>query len=504
MMNEDAKHVFISYVHEDSDQVDKLCSMLDAAHIPYWRDRTSLAHGDQWKHKIREAIRSHALVFLACFSENSNTKSKSYMNEELTLAVEEFRKFPPGATWLIPVRFDSYDLPEWDLGAGRSLSDLNYANLFGSTYMTEAISLTATISRVMGSAVPNPATVKASVVEAAENERPDLLRRMTKEMILNPARRIELDDLITQEVNQVLAAMRDEERFPNQLVGGSSNEDLVVNCAEIAASYWTLAAPICASLQVAARWGDATSLSTWVSALRAIAAEAGNNQGGNVTLLNLKYIPALTAVFSTALASIGQPRWDNLKTLLVDPTVSNTRQGVPSPLIQAINPWSAFEDLAHLLPNVVARSAITGKDARISLREFTSQKTGKYKTPVAEWLHAILRPLFTDQYPDDPAYSEAFDRTEVVLGLISQDIALAASGGDPDRLWMRRSEWFGRSTWRSHHGRGGALVALAAEIEAQASGWPPLAAGLFAGDATRVEAAFTIYSEDFNKMALSR
>jgi len=40
--NSDGKHVFVSYVHEDSTQVDGLCAVLEAAQIPYWRDRKSL------------------------------------------------------------------------------------------------------------------------------------------------------------------------------------------------------------------------------------------------------------------------------------------------------------------------------------------------------------------------------------------------------------------------------------------------------------------------------
>ena len=82
------KHVFVSYVREDSAQVDQLCSVLEASRIPYWRDRTSLGPGDAWKAKIRDAIRGGSLVFLACFSENSRAKPKSHMTEELTLAVE--------------------------------------------------------------------------------------------------------------------------------------------------------------------------------------------------------------------------------------------------------------------------------------------------------------------------------------------------------------------------------------------------------------------------------
>jgi hypothetical protein len=110
------KHVFVSYVHEDADQVDELCAILEAAHVPYWRDRKSLGPGDAWKAKIRDAIRNGSLVFLACFSDRSRAKDTSHMNEELTIAVEEYRKRPPGRTWLIPVRFDPGDVPDWDLG----------------------------------------------------------------------------------------------------------------------------------------------------------------------------------------------------------------------------------------------------------------------------------------------------------------------------------------------------------------------------------------------------
>jgi hypothetical protein len=62
----EGKHVFVSYVHEDDTEVDQLCAVMEAAQIPYWRDRKSLGPGDAWKAKIREAIRGGSLVFLAC------------------------------------------------------------------------------------------------------------------------------------------------------------------------------------------------------------------------------------------------------------------------------------------------------------------------------------------------------------------------------------------------------------------------------------------------------
>jgi TIR domain len=161
-MGPEEKHVFISYVREDSDQVDRLCNVLKAAGIPYWRDRSSLGPGDAWKAKIGDAIRSGAMVFLACFSDQSRAKNRSYMNEELTLAAEEYRMRSPGRTWLIPIRFDAGDVPDWELGAGRTLRDLNYADLFGDGHIEHAVQLVAAIKAAMGSPGLEPATMRAA------------------------------------------------------------------------------------------------------------------------------------------------------------------------------------------------------------------------------------------------------------------------------------------------------------------------------------------------------
>ena len=163
-----AKHAFVSYVAEDKVRVDKLCRVLDAANVPYWRDRKALGPGEEWKRTIREAIGSGAMVFLACFSDRSRAKQKSYMNEELTLAVGEYRLRAPGQTWLIPVRFDAGEVPDWDLGAGRTLRDLNYVDLFGKAYTENAFQLVEAINAVMGVASLDPATVRTAVEEVSK------------------------------------------------------------------------------------------------------------------------------------------------------------------------------------------------------------------------------------------------------------------------------------------------------------------------------------------------
>lgn len=124
-------HAFISYVREDAGRVDDLERDLVAAGVPVWRDTHNLFPGQDWRAVIRHAISDDSLAFLACFSANSAGRRKSYQNEELVLATDQIRLRPPGVPWLIPVRFDDCDIPDWDIGAGRTLSSLQQADLFG-------------------------------------------------------------------------------------------------------------------------------------------------------------------------------------------------------------------------------------------------------------------------------------------------------------------------------------------------------------------------------------
>ncbi len=79
--------VFVSYVREDQDVVDRLANELSAYGIKVWLDKTELKPGYRWKDAIREAI-SEGDFFIACFSDAYQRRLKSYMNEELTLAID--------------------------------------------------------------------------------------------------------------------------------------------------------------------------------------------------------------------------------------------------------------------------------------------------------------------------------------------------------------------------------------------------------------------------------
>jgi hypothetical protein len=124
----DNRHAFVSYVREDSSRVDRLAEALRGAGLQVWRDKDQLLPGQRWQDEIRKAIRGGSF-FLACFSEHSETKARSYMREELTIAIEELRLKPRDVAWFIPVKLGPCEIPSLAIGPGEDLSTIHYADL---------------------------------------------------------------------------------------------------------------------------------------------------------------------------------------------------------------------------------------------------------------------------------------------------------------------------------------------------------------------------------------
>ena len=123
-----AQHVFISYVREDFANVDKLAEKLRHAGVQVWLDRTDLNVGDRWKDSIRAAIRDRD-YFIACFSPAYASRKRTYMNEELAIAIDELRLRPRDRSWFLPITLGSAEIPAHPIGAGETLQDLHHIDL---------------------------------------------------------------------------------------------------------------------------------------------------------------------------------------------------------------------------------------------------------------------------------------------------------------------------------------------------------------------------------------
>lgn len=121
--------VFVSYVWENADTVKRLCRDLSRHGVEIWRDTEELFPGDRFKEVIRTAIQNGPF-FLACFSRESILKPRAYMNEELSIAIEELRLRQTTRAWFIPVRLSECEIPNLSIGGGAYLRDLYWVDLF--------------------------------------------------------------------------------------------------------------------------------------------------------------------------------------------------------------------------------------------------------------------------------------------------------------------------------------------------------------------------------------
>ena len=125
--------MFISYVRENSDVVDRLAKELRDSGVTVWLDRNNIEPGARWKDAIKKAIQN-GKFFMACFSREYNARvnarARTHMGEELTIAIDELRIRPSDKTWFIPVMLNDTKIPSRRISSVEDLSDLNVVKLY--------------------------------------------------------------------------------------------------------------------------------------------------------------------------------------------------------------------------------------------------------------------------------------------------------------------------------------------------------------------------------------
>jgi TIR domain len=135
------------YARMDAEHVDVLQRKLEDVGVSVWRDTKDLWPGDDWRARIRQAIDRDAFVFIACFSEATLSRGESHQYDELLQAVDQLRERRLGDKWLFPVRLDDCEIPDYNLGGGRTLDWIQQADLFGDQRDQQADRLVEAVVR---------------------------------------------------------------------------------------------------------------------------------------------------------------------------------------------------------------------------------------------------------------------------------------------------------------------------------------------------------------------
>ncbi|WP_217132890.1 toll/interleukin-1 receptor domain-containing protein [Leucobacter chinensis] len=481
-------HVFISYISEDADQVDELQGALEAADFIVWRDKDKLWPGDDWQSEIRKAIRSGSFVFLACFSSNLAKRDKSYQFEELTLAAEEYRLRPPGASWLMTARLDECEVPEFDLGAGRTLGrSIHRADLFGAQKSAQISRLVVAIQRSMGSLPGTPPVSVSAIAAEAGQAKSDVVETL-RNLLRNPSLVMDYDDYLSNLREPIREALKDRDRFPLSVPQAMRmDKDFAREWTDRVRDYDDLLAPALVPLKLIAMYGTRAHEQELAQTIRMLAQESQDT--GTEILLSVHEYPAVVATYVVALGALAKQNYSMLRSATSDVRIlTNHGQSIPFILasgnqsVIGIGQWLALGTLLCLEEDKKepdeeqVEKLLTGRGAR------------RY-TPISDHLYTLLAPLYQHQFAGDSEYAEAFDRVEVLLDAISEDARAQAGefyGGHGG---------YGRYTWRHRHSRQGPETVMLQEARAQGPGWTPLLGGLFGGESDRAIAALEAVEE---------
>ena len=114
--------VFLGYVREDLETVERLYDALGSEGISAWMDVRKLLPGQNWARAIEAAIEASDF-FIPCFSQQSVNKWGGFQSE-IRYALDCARRVPLDEIFIVPVRLDACRVP-------RSVQkEIQYIDLF--------------------------------------------------------------------------------------------------------------------------------------------------------------------------------------------------------------------------------------------------------------------------------------------------------------------------------------------------------------------------------------
>ncbi len=92
-----------------------------------WLDKEKLQPGIKWENAIINAIKD-GIYFIACFSENSENKKRSFQRKEIRIALNELVLMPDDKIWFIPVKLSDCKIANFRSNEGIDIISLQWVD----------------------------------------------------------------------------------------------------------------------------------------------------------------------------------------------------------------------------------------------------------------------------------------------------------------------------------------------------------------------------------------
>lgn len=280
-----------------------------------------------------------------------------------------------------------------------------------------------------------------------------------KRYLVGPEHRIRLFEMMTKATEEVVQRVTVDRFNANRLDQGDALLDRLQ-------AYFEACRPLMHLLFTGCHFGDEAHEDLWTTCIQRVA-DTYKRTGGYDKMNELQRVPALLTMNAAAFGALLGKRYRNLVAVTVRPLFKRDEQE-DLPLIRRISTGSTID--------------------RDLLR--TAKRFDKRQTPASELMFEYLRELGRNVLVSDAEYQEAFDRFEIVLGLLTID-----AGGWATGCFAWRDGRIGAHTEQGH------IARVRKEFEAQGANWGPLSVGLFGGEPDRVKKAFEELSQIADRVA---
>lgn len=322
-----------------------------------------------------------------------------------------------------------------------------------------------------------------------------------------------VDRMVRESVRAVGAARSDPAQFPLTFAAAGYAEQLSEYLA-MSQRYENLAATVVEQLVVGCAWPNPSHDRIWTDAITALAQpvqlphEVGGRGGVRALIVDgrderleaLALLPATLALYAATMAAVGAGNFAAVRALTVDGSVgwSSIHRQRKVTVLEKVGPWETFnreEDLA-----LTVRAGQLFDDAAVleeKLLLVSQRRLRKPRFVCSRYVKDALRRYFVDV--DPIRYDELFDEAEIVFSLLAADQMAQHSGYTEP--WLGLFVIDAGEVEALSDSRYGATVA---QISSAGERWPPLQAGLFGGDLSRVQAAVGHVSEQTERLRHQR
>ena len=275
-----------------------------------------------------------------------------------------------------------------------------------------------------------------------------------KKFLSEPKHRIQLEELVTRELNEAMKATSSR-AMP---LGDPKPEkkSYVDRVHRMEAACGKLAASVAAG----AYWDRGEFDSLWCRCAAALA--SGEVVSGTTYDWwdDLRYYPSTLILYSAGIPAMLRGRLDLLRKLLAETTFRRYPTDEPRPLVERALSCAAIDNTPGQF-----------------LHDRESSKS-KLRTPGSDWLVRRLPELLVDVLPGDFRFEEVFDDFEFLVAMVTADVLGKCHIGrfgwhSPDRVFRR----------------------VVPDVEKAGESHPILTAGLFQGDLARFQAALAMTRE---------